>query len=103
MTEVLGFHARLRPVPAADRGGEVRRVLARAGLTDRGPDRVGNLSKGLQQRFVFLAVALLGKPRLLLLDEPTSALDPTGERTSGPSSEGMPRKRNDRPAPLRTC
>ena len=73
--EVLRFHARLMALPNA--GREIDRVLALAGLSGRGGDRVGTYSKGMQQR-LGLAVALLGEPDLVVLDEPTSALDPIG-------------------------
>jgi ABC-2 type transport system ATP-binding protein len=52
-------------------------ALAVVGLSDRGRDRVGGFSKGMQQR-LGLGVALLGEPELVVLDEPTSALDPVG-------------------------
>ena len=51
--------------------------LAEVGLAERGGDRVGGFSKGMQQR-LGLAVALIGDPELVILDEPTSALDPLG-------------------------
>lgn len=73
--EVLGLHARLAGVPVPPEEG--RESLAAVGLADRADDRVGDFSKGMQQR-LGLAVALVAGPELVVLDEPTSALDPLG-------------------------
>jgi ABC-2 type transport system ATP-binding protein len=73
--EVMALHVRLAGVAVPDR--ERRECLATVGLADRAGDRVGGFSKGMQQR-LGLAVALVARPRLVILDEPTSALDPIG-------------------------
>ena len=75
--EVLAFHLELARQPRSEWAAEIDRVLGVAGLTERGGDRVATFSKGMTQR-LGLAVALLGRPELVILDEPTSALDPVG-------------------------
>jgi ABC-2 type transport system ATP-binding protein len=75
--EVLRLHCRLLAVPKPAWDEEAREALATVDLLERGDDRVGTFSKGMQQR-LGLGVALLGTPDLVVLDEPTSALDPVG-------------------------
>jgi len=54
---------------------EIDHALETVGLGDRAHDRVRGYSFGMRQRLV-LALALLPRPRLLVLDEPTDGLDP---------------------------
>ena len=55
----------------------VDEVLAAVGLSDTGKKRAGRFSMGMRQR-LGLALALIARPRLLVLDEPTNGLDPIG-------------------------
>jgi heme exporter protein A len=72
LLENLTFTARLyglaRPAERA------REALDAAGLSARGSDTPGRLSRGLLQRAA-IARALLHRPEVLLLDEPFTALD----------------------------
>jgi ABC-2 type transport system ATP-binding protein len=74
-TEALALHVRLAGADVPAR--EQRECLELVGLADRAGDRLGGFSKGMQQR-LGLAIALVARPRLVVLDEPTSALDPIG-------------------------
>jgi ABC-2 type transport system ATP-binding protein len=71
VTEALRYFASVLHAPKSD----VRRVIGEVGLDDHANAMVGQLSGGQKSR-ASLAVALLGKPELLVLDEPTVGLDP---------------------------
>lgn len=77
--DFLDIHGRLYGLPAAERRARIPRLLERVGLADRARSRLGEFSKGMQQR-VGLAQALLNDPTVVFLDEPTSGLDPLGRR-----------------------
>lgn len=75
VTENLRFFARILGVT----GDEVARCIDAVDLGSRAGQVVGRLSGGERSR-ASLAVALLGRPELLVLDEPTVGLDPVLRR-----------------------
>ncbi len=67
--EVLDFVAGHHPDPVP-----TAQLLDELGLTDQAGRQTGGLSGG-QRRRLSVALALVGRPRLLVLDEPTTGLD----------------------------
>ncbi len=72
----LELVSRLTPHVDKKRIGEVIELV---GLTDSAHRKVSKFSTGMQQR-VGLAMALVHRPRFVILDEPTNGLDPAGMR-----------------------
>jgi len=73
--ENLRFFARLFGVKV-----DVKALINRVGLENRGSERVEGFSKGMKQRLM-VARALVNRPRILFLDEPTDGLDPVSSES----------------------
>lgn len=72
--EALELYAAFYPHPA-----DWRPLAERLRLTDKLDSRFGKLSGGQKQR-LFIALALIGNPKIVVLDELTTGLDPRARR-----------------------
>jgi len=73
--DYLQFVAEIQNVPKPKIRGRIFEIVSTCGLKAEKYKKIGELSKGFQQR-VGLAQALIHDPEVLILDEPTSGLDP---------------------------
>jgi len=84
MLQQGGVYTGIRPVEVLhlfaayyDDPADPDELLARVGLDDRRRTAWRHLSGGERQR-LSLALALVGRPEVVVLDEPTAGIDPTG-------------------------
>ena len=73
--ENIAFYADLYGVPRREREARTARLLGFSHLTPFQRRLAGDLSGGMKQK-LGLALALINRPRILLLDEPTTGVDP---------------------------
>ena len=73
--EMIALMGELRGLSRAEARRRAGAWLERLGLEQWAKNRVGELSKGMQQKVQF-ATALIHEPALVILDEPWSGLDP---------------------------
>ncbi|MGD1992123.1 MAG: ABC transporter ATP-binding protein [Anaerolineae bacterium] len=73
--EYLDFFGRIYGLDAETRERRARQLLEQFGMPPAWDQRMGEYSKGMQQKMA-LARAMLHDPVVLMLDEPTAAMDP---------------------------
>ncbi|MBI5153598.1 ABC transporter ATP-binding protein [Candidatus Poribacteria bacterium] len=78
--EFLNFVADLYNVPADVRQEGLEKYFTHFGLIESADKLIENYSHGMRQKLCF-SVALMHKPKLLVVDEPMVGLDPRSART----------------------
>jgi ABC-2 type transport system ATP-binding protein len=73
--EFLDFIARIRELPASNRGTRIDEVIDQLNIGHVLDQTIDTLSKGFKRR-VGIAQAILHDPAVLIMDEPTDGLDP---------------------------
>ncbi len=91
--ENLRFFGELYGLRGADLRSRIDEMLGAVSLNDRADQLAGTFSGGMKRR-LNLAVALVHRPKLLLLDEPTTGVDPQSrnhifERVQALNAEGL--------------
>ena len=91
--DLLDIYGEMYGLTKTTRKEQVPKLLEMIGLKERGRDRIGKYSKGMQQR-IGIAQALINEPELVILDEPSLGLDPVGmvevrELVKGIAKEGI--------------
>jgi ABC-2 type transport system ATP-binding protein len=78
LADTLYFQAALHGLKPVESETQVQYLIARLDLAEHMTKRWSELSGGFQLRFA-LALALVARPRLLVLDEPLANLDPKAQ------------------------
>jgi ABC-2 type transport system ATP-binding protein len=73
--DTIRYLGRLKGLSRADAESRADDLLNRVGLYEHRLARVGTLSQGMKQMIQFI-VAIIHRPKLLILDEPFAGLDP---------------------------
>lgn len=71
----LNYYCKVHQIAKPDQ--LIKETLAYVGLSNTGKKKFRNFSLGMKQR-LGIAIAILGRPDLLILDEPINGLDPVG-------------------------
>ena len=77
--EVVEYFAKLKSVPMSEVKDRANMWFSKLKIQDLADKKVGELSKGNQQKVQFI-IAVINDPILMILDEPFTGLDPVNQK-----------------------